>query len=107
VYVCDRYNYRIQEFDADGNFITQWGGYGNAPGQYDFLYCMDVGPDGSIYVTDQFNHRVDKYRTEPMPPLRTLQKISNKPWVIETEDSIKPWAERATDYGAPGVGKRP
>lgn len=108
VYVCDRYNYRIQEFDADGNFLAQWGAYGKYPGQYDFLCALAVGRDGAVYVTDQFNHRVDKYQAERMPPLRRLQKPGDKPWAVEMETSIiKPWAERATDYGAPGVGKRP
>ena len=38
VYVTDTGNHRIEKFDKEGNFITQWGGYGNGDGQFNFPY---------------------------------------------------------------------
>ena len=40
VYVSDTGNQRIQKFDREGNFITQWGGFGNAEGQFNFPYVF-------------------------------------------------------------------
>jgi DNA-binding beta-propeller fold protein YncE len=46
VLVADRENNRVQLFDADGKYITEWG---------DLYHPMDIyaGPDGMVYVTDQ------------------------------------------------------
>jgi len=56
VYVVDRENNRVQVFDADGAFITEWG---------NTYHPMDIWMDrtGKFYVTDQtprftvFNHQ--------------------------------------------------
>lgn len=86
VYVADQGNFRIQKFSSDGTFITKWGsfcnlgprtspaeGFGegcntNAPGgqssgdgQFAGLVGIAVGPDGSIYTTEMFNERVQKF----------------------------------------------
>ena len=33
VYVADTWNYRIQKFRSDGEFLTQWGSYGSGDGE--------------------------------------------------------------------------
>jgi streptogramin lyase len=64
VYVADKYNNRIQKFDATGNFITQWGGSGNGHGLFDEPHAVAVAPDGTVYVTDSHNHRIQKFTAE-------------------------------------------
>jgi tripartite motif-containing protein 71 len=76
VYVSDYFNDRIQKFDSSGNFITKWGNYcavdvdgDGIPDQAckgDFYYPLgiSVGPDGSVYVTESFNHRVQKFDSD-------------------------------------------
>ncbi len=46
VYVCDRENNRVQIFDVEGNYQTEW---------RDFYHPMDIfrDPQGIFYVTDQ------------------------------------------------------
>lgn len=46
VYVVDRENNRVQIFDADGGYITEW---------RDFYHPMGIfmDSDGAVYVTDQ------------------------------------------------------
>ncbi len=60
VYVADTWNYRIQKFTADGQFVTSWGSFGQAD-QPDALYGpRDLAFDaqGLLYVADTGNKRV-------------------------------------------------
>jgi DNA-binding beta-propeller fold protein YncE len=66
-YIADSRNHRIQHFDADGNFINMWGEYGDStftdlPGGIFFEpWGVAVGPDGSVFVSDTWNHRIQKF----------------------------------------------
>ena len=48
LFVGDRSNNRIQIFDQDGNFITEWRQFGRPSG-------IAIGPDDRIYVTDSMS----------------------------------------------------
>lgn len=67
IYVADSQNHRVQAFSADGVFIRSWGSYatvesGNAPGgTFNEPWGIAVGPDGSVYVADTWNHRIQKF----------------------------------------------
>jgi len=70
VYVLDAGNGRIQVFDSDGNYITQWGHGGSGPGAFDFgsgrvsedfAGSIAVDDDGFIYVADVGNRRIQKF----------------------------------------------
>ena len=61
VYVADLSNDRIEEFDSNGSYLTQWGSLGSGNGQ--FIYPAGVAVDSSnnIYVIDSRNFRVEKF----------------------------------------------
>jgi DNA-binding beta-propeller fold protein YncE len=61
VYVTDTGNHRVEKFDKEGNFITQWGGYGNGDGQFNFPYGIAVDAKGSVFVVDSGNTRVQQF----------------------------------------------
>ncbi len=61
VYVTDTGNHRVQKFDRDGNFITQWGGFGNADGHFNFPFGIVVDARGSVFVADSANTRVQQF----------------------------------------------
>jgi DNA-binding beta-propeller fold protein YncE len=61
VFVSDTGNQRIQKFDREGNFITQWGGFGNGDGQFNFPYGVAVDARGSVFVVDSANTRVQQF----------------------------------------------
>lgn len=61
VFVSD-FNSRIQKFDANGTFLTQWGSRGKGDGQ--FLSSPDglaVDKAGNVYAADGYNHRIQKF----------------------------------------------
>ena len=70
IYVTDAKNSRIQHFTADGQFINTWGAFasvdnGNAPGgTFNEPWGVAIGPDGSVYITDTWNHRVQKFSAD-------------------------------------------
>lgn len=67
VYVADSGNHRVQHLSADGEVISVWGSYanqgeGDAPGgTFNEPWGVAVAPDGSVYVADTWNHRVQHF----------------------------------------------
>jgi DNA-binding beta-propeller fold protein YncE len=61
VYVTDTGNHRVEKFDKEGNFITQWGGMGIGDGQFNFPYGIVVDAKGSVFVVDSGNTRVQQF----------------------------------------------
>ncbi len=67
IYIADSDNHRIQHFTPGGQFINQWGSFadlaaGAAPGgTFNQPWGVAVAPDGSVYVSDTWNHRIQKF----------------------------------------------
>ncbi len=70
LYVADTFNNRIQHFSTDGQVLQAWGIFGDvqqgsAPeGSFNQPWGIAVGPDGSVYVADTWNHRIQKFTPE-------------------------------------------
>ncbi len=70
IYVADSGNNRIEHFKADGTFINMWGSLGDvssgaAPGgTFKEPWGIAVGPDGSVYVADTWNFRIQKFSAD-------------------------------------------
>ncbi|NPA92735.1 MAG: TIGR03663 family protein [Chloroflexi bacterium] len=73
LYVADTRNFRIQHIAPDGQVLQVWGTYGNLmdggpeaapPGTFNEPWGVAVGPDGSVYVTDTWNHRIQKFTAD-------------------------------------------
>ncbi|MEB2334923.1 MAG: TIGR03663 family protein [Anaerolineaceae bacterium] len=75
LYIADSNNNRILHIASDGRLINQWGAFGDlntgaAPaGSFFEPWGVAVGPDGSVYVTDTWNHRVQKFSRNGSPLL--------------------------------------
>ncbi|MEN8098404.1 MAG: flippase activity-associated protein Agl23, partial [Chloroflexota bacterium] len=82
IYVVDWGNHRIVVFDSFGEVINVWGSYcdletgegcidpdGSGPqplgaGQFREPWGIGIGSDGTIYVADTWNHRVQHFSTK-------------------------------------------
>ena len=73
LYVADSRNHRILHIASDGTQLQAWGTFadistGNAPiGTFNEPWGVAVGPDGSVYVSDTWNHRVQKFTADGQP----------------------------------------
>jgi DNA-binding beta-propeller fold protein YncE len=76
LYVADTNNHRILHIASDGSLLQEWGFFadlalGDAPlGTINEPWGVAVGPDGSVYITDTWNHRVQKF-TATGKPIKT------------------------------------
>ncbi len=58
--VSDTGNHRVQIFDRDGNFVQGIGGLGALLGQFYEPVGLAVGVDGSLFVADTWNERIQQ-----------------------------------------------
>jgi len=64
VYVVDNQLNKIQKFDLDGNFVTQWGIQGNDPGQFMYPSGITIGKNSTVLVVDTGNHRIQQFSSD-------------------------------------------
>ena len=70
LYVADSLNHRIQHIGPDGKVLQVWGSFadvskGDAPGgTFNEPWGVAVAPDGSVYVADTWNYRIQKFTSD-------------------------------------------
>jgi len=64
VYVTDTMNNRVEIFDADGNFISEFGKNGDGPGNFARPKGIAIDADGHIWVADQVQDRLQVFNRE-------------------------------------------
>lgn len=62
IFVADGYgNSRVAKFDKAGAYIKSWGSKGVGPGQFNILHAIAVDAQGSVYVGDRSNKRIQVF----------------------------------------------
>ena len=65
VYVSDGYvNSRIVNFSPEGEFLFEWGEFGDAPGQFHTPHDLAVDAQGRLYVADRENDRIQVFEPD-------------------------------------------
>lgn len=60
-------NHRVMVMDNDMNYLGEFGGQGDGPGQFNTIHAVAVGPDGLVFVLDRSGGRVNVFRTTDDP----------------------------------------
>ncbi len=60
-------NHRVIVMDSDAKYLSEVGGFGTEPGQFNGVHAIGVGPDGLIFALDRSGGRVNVFRTTDDP----------------------------------------
>lgn len=55
-------NHRIVIMDGVGNYLSEFGGFGNGPGEFNGVHAVAIGPDDRIFALDRSGGRVQVFR---------------------------------------------
>ncbi len=106
LYIADSRNNRIVHIASDGTLINQWGSFadiakGAAPiGTFNEPWGVAVGPDGSVYVSDTWNHRVQKFTADGQP-IKTWGQYG-QPSADNPESASNLWGPRGIAVDSKG-----
>ena len=85
-------NHRIIILDKNFDYLSEFGGYGTGPGQFNVVHSVAVGPNGLIFGLDRSGGRVNVFRTTPDPAVMeyvaTWDGFSLPLDMIVNEDSV-------------------
>ena len=85
-------NHRVIIYDNDMNYLGEFGGFGEGPGQFNTLHALGIGPDGLIFALDRSGGRVNVFQTTDDPAevefLREFPGLTLPLDIIVNEDDI-------------------
>jgi DNA-binding beta-propeller fold protein YncE len=64
IFVTDSYMHRFARYE-NNKLTGTWGRTGSAPGEFNRPIGIAVGPDGSVFVSDTMNNRIQKFDVPP------------------------------------------
>ena len=64
IWVADTYNDRIEEFNAEGSYVRQFGTEGEEDGQFKNPAGVAVDSKDDLYVSDTGNNRIEEFTEE-------------------------------------------
>jgi DNA-binding beta-propeller fold protein YncE len=113
LYVSDGYgNARVHKFSPGGRHLLSWGEPGGGPGQFRLPHGIAVGRQGSVYVADRENSRVQLFTPEGQylsewadvaRPCQVFLDGAGKVYVAELGFHAGAWpGTEAPGAGAPG-----
>ncbi len=104
IYISDGYvNSRVAKYDKNGEWIKQWGEYGNGPGQFRTPHSLAIDRNNHIYVGDRSNTRVQVFDSEGKL-LRTITvNVPPPAGTVGVYGNVPVGARLAAAIGAPNA----
>ena len=66
-------NHRVMIMDKEANYLGEVGGFGEAPGQFNGVHAIGIGPNGLVFALDRSGGRVNVFRVTSDP--RMLEHV--------------------------------
>ena len=60
-------SHRVVILDSEGSYLSEFGGFGEGPGQFNGVHALGVGPRGLIFALDRSGGRINVFRTTDDP----------------------------------------
>ena len=85
-------NGRIVRYNAEGEFLSEFGSVGSGPGEFDLIHGVAVDRDNRVYVSDRRNHRIQVFAedgtfVEEWPdihdPVAIMVDVNDFVWVLD------------------------
>ena len=85
-------NGRVVRYNAQGEFVSEFGSVGSGPGQFDLIHGIAVDRDSRVYVSDRMNHRIQIFTEagefiEEWPniwdPVAIMVDANNYVWILD------------------------
>ena len=64
VWIVDRANNRVEQFNESGEYLSQFGSAGSGNGQFNNPWGIAVTPAGNLWVADTENQRVEEFNSK-------------------------------------------
>ena len=68
-------NHRVIIYDNDMNYLGEFGGEGDGPGQFNTLHAVAVGPEGRVFVLDRMGNEVNLFRATDDPAVFEFEPL--------------------------------
>jgi DNA-binding beta-propeller fold protein YncE len=83
IYVVDTDNQSIKKYNLSGTFICDVGVFGTGLGQFNEPQGISVAPNGTVYVADSLNQRVQVFSPNSCTPTSTFGSKGTGPGQFE------------------------
>jgi YD repeat-containing protein len=82
-WIADARNDRVQVFDSEGAYVTEFGEEGSGEGQLDTEWWLRIaiGPDGDVWLTDSGNARLQRWKVPSALVASIAAKAQDDPQV--------------------------
>jgi hypothetical protein len=85
-------NGRVVRYNAEGEFLSEFGSVGSGPGQFDLVHGVAVDRESRIYVSDRMNHRIQIFTEdgtlvdtwpEIWDPVAIMIDVNDFVWILD------------------------